>query len=199
MKLGNIISQHDLRDYEQFNVYRTIDEVNNDLPTLVVGFTNAKKLFPDFDVENRQIDTKTFWTLSIREKREIHTEDLERFRMFCYKQITNDIIYIYIDPFNRTTKEIKKIIKRLQTTEELVAYKNNNMIYMLSENIIFGLNLDVLDFLEINTDKLINRIKDKSSVFLNDKEILIEYVKDMEYLNNDIKYIPLLYSINNEN
>jgi hypothetical protein len=119
--------------------------------------------------------------------------------MFCYKQITNDIIYIYIDPFNRTTKEIKKIIKRLQTTEELVAYKNNNMIYMLSENIIFGLNLDVLDFLEINTDKLINRIKDKSSVFLNDKEILIEYVKDMEYLNNDIKYIPLLYSINNEN
>ena len=72
------------------------------------------------------------------------------------------------------------------------------MVYILSENIIFGLNLDVLNFLEINIDKLSNRLKVKSSVFLESQTILIEYVKDMEYLNNDIKYIPLLYSINNE-
>ena len=68
MKLGNIVSQHELRDYAQFNLFKKLDEIDNDLPTLVVGFTNVKKYFPEFDVEKRQIDEKTFWTLSIREK-----------------------------------------------------------------------------------------------------------------------------------
>jgi hypothetical protein len=49
------------------------------------------------------------------------------------------------------------------------------MLYLYGDNIIFGIDLKLLKFMGINTDKVLNKIKLKSTVFYDEIEILIEY------------------------
>ena len=36
-----------------------------------------------------------------------------------------------------------------------------------------------------------------SSVFLSDEQILIEYKNELSMFNDEVKYVPLIYSIRN--
>ena len=198
MKIGNIVAKQTLDSYNGFNIYENYEDVDNELPTLIVGLKPVKKIIPDFDILNRVIDNKTSWTFTLKEKRDYHNEDLVKFKDFCYGYLIKDVTYLYIDPFNYKLRGIKKIIKRIRNTDKLISFHYNNMVYLLSDKIIFGINLDVLEFLEININRLLDKIKRISHVFLDDKEILIEYINHMEHFNDEVKYVPLLYSINNE-
>jgi hypothetical protein len=199
MKIGNVITNQNTESFPDFNVFEKYEEVDNDLPTLIIGYETVKLSFEDFKMLKRQLNRNTFWTFTLREKRDIHNEDVVKFRHHCFETIIKNITYIYIDPFNWPLGNIKKTIRRIQNPEyELISYRHENMIYILSDKIIFGINLDVLDFMEISVSRLIDKIKQHSIVFLKGDKILIEYVNEMEYLNNEVKYIPLLYSITNE-
>ena len=72
------------------------------------------------------------------------------------------------------------------------------MIYIYSSNNIFGIDLNIVKFVGRNCDKLINYLKSFINDFLVDDKILIEYKGYMDILDNQVKYIPYLYSIENE-
>ena len=76
-------------------------------------------------------------------------------------------------------------------------YKSMIYIYNKEKNVIIGLDLMMLEFLNINIEKIKLKIKSKSSVFLEDNGLIIEYINYVEKLDNDPKYIPFLYSIIN--
>jgi hypothetical protein len=59
-----------------------------------------------------------------------------------------------------------------------------------------GLTLD--KYIGKSIDKFMDKIKDMSNVFLHDEKILIEYKKELSVFNEEIKYIPLIYSIRND-
>ena len=71
------------------------------------------------------------------------------------------------------------------------------MFYVYSDNLIFGIDLKLLKYIGLNCDKIKEKIKSISNVFLSDNEILIEYKKCVETLNNRVRYIPYLYFIRN--
>jgi hypothetical protein len=58
--------------------------------------------------------------------------------------------------------------------------------------------LNLLGYIGFKKDMVKNKIKHLSSVFLEDSRILIEYKNIVEELDNQVKYIPYLYSIKNE-
>ena len=60
------------------------------------------------------------------------------------------------------------------------------MIYISSDNLIFGIDLLQLKYLDINTDKLIKKISKISKIIENNDNYSL-YLKE---LNNEIKYIP---------
>jgi hypothetical protein len=72
------------------------------------------------------------------------------------------------------------------------------MIYLYFDNFIFGIDLDTIDFIGLNVEKFLLKIKNKSKVFLEKNMIFIEYKTRIENLDNQVKYIPYLYSIENE-
>jgi hypothetical protein len=47
-----------------------------------------------------------------------------------------------------------------------------------------------------NVDSFLKKIKNLSKVFLDNDEILIEYKNKLGMLEDEVKYVPLLYSIN---
>jgi hypothetical protein len=72
------------------------------------------------------------------------------------------------------------------------------MVYTYFDNFIFGFDLELIEFIGLNVEKFLLKIKNKSKVFLEKNTIFIEYKTRIENLDNQVKYIPYLYSIENE-
>ena len=81
----------------------------------------------------------------------------------------------------------------------LISFEYENMIYSynIEKNLIIGFDLNLMNYLDIDVEKIKLKIKSKSSVFLMGNAVLIEYINYVEHLDNKAKYIPFLYFINN--
>jgi len=198
MKIANIVSQTDIQINQDFNVVKSMDEIIHGLPTLIIGFDYVNKNYPDFDILSFTIERNLYWTFRKNEKRDKYEHDLSLFITKVYCDLVQEISYIFIDPIHYNKKTLHKIIKKIKTLKNIISYVNNEMIYVYSDKLIFGVDLNLLGYIGFKKDMVKNKIKHLSSVFLEDSRILIEYKNIVEELDNQVKYIPYLYSIKNE-
>ncbi len=196
MKIGNIVSTNNLNVSEDFNVVKTMDDIIHGLPTLIIGWDYVDKTYPEYNIMESEIKTDLYWTFKKTEKRDKHDEDIQRFISKTYKNLTKGISYVFIDPLQFNYKKLVKVIRRIKSTKN-ITFINGDMVYIYSDKIIFGIDLKLLTYIGFDIDKIKLKIKSSSEVFLDDNKILIEYSKYITALENQVKYIPLLYSIKN--
>ena len=197
MLIANIVSATNVNVSCDFNVVKSLDETVQGLPTLIVGWDYIKKNYPDYDIIKRKLNENLFWTFKKTEKRELHEEDIYNFVEQSYKNLIKDITYTFIDPILFSRKNIVKIIKAINNTNKVISYKHENMVYIYFERYIFGVDLIFTEFIGINSEKLLSKINKKSYIFLDKNTIFIEYKKRIENLENQVKFIPYLYSLEN--
>jgi hypothetical protein len=197
MKIANIVSTTKIDITNDINVVKSLDEITQGLPTLIIGWDYIKKNYPSYDIIERKLDKNLYWTFKKTEKRDLHEEDLYNFLQKTYKDLIKDVDYVFIDPIIMKRKVIKKIIKKIHKTSNIISYQHDNMIYIYGDNIIFGVDLTLTDFIGLDRNKLLTKIKNKSKYFLLKNNIFIEYKNKVENLDNQVKYIPYLYSIEN--
>lgn len=198
MKVANIVSSNNINVSEEFNVVQSMDEIIHGLPTLIVGFDYVNKHYPDFNILDIELEPNLYWTVKKTERRDKHAEDLTWFINKVYNDLTKDIKYIFIDPIQYKSKSLWKIIRKLYSIKNLVTFVNGDMIYIYGDKFIFGVDLKLMSYIGIKKDKIKNKIKSKSPVFLEENDILIEYKNYIEELGYQIKFLPYLYSIRNE-
>tara|TARA_R110000796_G_scaffold11796_5_gene39620 strand:+ start:6087 stop:6698 length:612 start_codon:yes stop_codon:yes gene_type:complete len=200
MEIANIVSYDSINIGPEFNVVQSMDDIiYKDLPTLIVGYDLAMSYFnkDSINILNKQIDKNTFWTLKRNVKRDVYSNDLESFIRFSYKKYTDNISFVDLDFIQYSKVKMMKVIRKIYSLTNVISYKsNNNVIYLYSGNLIFSIDLNTISFLGLDVDKIEAKVIEKSSVFLKGNEILIEYNNHLERLNQQIKYIPVLYSIN---
>jgi hypothetical protein len=196
MKLGNIVSNSTLNISNDFNVVKNIDDIMPGIPTLIVGWDYIKKKYPDYDIIDRKLDDNLYWTFKKTEKRDFHEEDIYNFKQKIYHDLIDKVTYIFIDPITQKKRTIKKILKRL-SGKELISYHHDDMVYIYADDLIFGIDLSLTDFVGLQNEKIIRKIKQKSKIFLTKSNIFIEYKNILENLDYQVKYIPYLYSIEN--
>ena len=197
MKLANIVSTNTPNVSDKFNVVKTMDEIIHGLPTLIIGYDYVNKHYPDFDITNICLGPDLYWTFKRSERRDKYDEDLYWFISKVYVDLIKDISYVFVDPIQYNKKTLIKIIKKIKSLENRVSYINNEMVYIYGDKLIFGVDLKLLKYMSIDTDKIKNKIKQISTVFLDDKKILIEYKKSVGILGDQVRYIPYLHSITN--
>jgi hypothetical protein len=197
MKVANIVSTNKVIVSDEFNVVTSLDQIIQGLPTLVIGFDVVNKKFPDFNILSKQLGPNLFWTYKRTEKRDKYEEDLTWFMAYSYQELVKDLNYVFVDPIQYPLKSIKKILRKIDTLTSPVVYYNGRMVYIYGENITFGIDIKLLNFIGLKTEKIINKIKSKSSVFLEGNKIIIEYKKNVEALGNRDRYLPFLYTIRN--
>lgn len=198
MKVANIVSSNNINVSEEFNVVKTMDEIIHGLPTLIIGFDYVNKHYPDFNILDIELEPNLYWTVKKTERRDKHAEDLTWFINKVYNDLTKDIKYIFIDPIQYKSKSLWKIIRKLYSIKNLVTFVNGDMIYIYGDKFIFGVDLKLMSYIGIEKDKIKSKIKSKSPVFLEENDILIEYKNYIEELGYQIKFLPYLYSIRNE-
>jgi uncharacterized protein (UPF0335 family) len=197
MKIANIVSNNNISVSEEFNVVKSIDEIIDRLPTLIIGFDYVNKHYPDFNILDIELEPNLYWTVKKTERRDKHVEDLTWFINKVYNDLTKNIKYVFIDPLQYNSKSLYKIVRKLYSIEKLITLLNDDMVYIYGENFIFGVDLKLMKYIGYDKIKLINKIKKISSVFLDEKNTIIEYKNHLNNLGYEIKYLPFLYSIRN--
>lgn len=198
MKIGNIVSNNNLNVSEDFNVVKSMDDIIQDLPTLIIGWDYVNKNYPDFDITNKKLKSKLYWTFKKTERRDQHEEDIQTFITKTYQNLVEGIAYVFIDPIQFDTKKLIKVIRKLKNSHKNISFVYGDMIYIYCEKIVFGIDLKLLSYIGLDVEKIKNKIKFSSEVFLDNNTILIEYKKYIDALENQVRYIPFLYSINHE-
>jgi len=198
MKIANIVSHQKVNVSQEFNVVESMDNIIHGLPTLILGFDYVNKHYPDFDVMDRKLGENLYWTVKRTEKRDKYEEDLSWFVTKVLTDLISEISYVFVDPIQYNSRTIRKVIRKFHSMENKVTYQNGQMLYIYAEKIIFGVDLKLLKYIGLDYNKIKEKIIKKSLVFLTNDKILIEYKKTVEELDNQVRYIPYLFSITNE-
>ena len=195
MKIANIVSTINITVSDDFNVVTALDDTIQGLPTLIIGWDYIKKNFPDYDIIDRNLGNNIFWTFKPTEKRDLYQQDLYNFINNTYKNLLDKVKYYFIDPFILTRKQVIKIVRKILTSNDKISYLHDNMMYIYFDNMIIGINLEMLEFMGLNTDKIVSKIKSSDGIFLDKDSIFIEYKDKVEMLDGKVRFLPLLYSI----
>jgi hypothetical protein len=197
-KIANIVSENRIDVSEIFNVVKTMGEIQHGLPTLIVGIDLADKYYPDFDITEICLAPNVYWTFKKTQKRDKHTEDLNFFINKIYTDMLKGVTYFFVDLIQNQTKTLKRVIQKIRSFKHITTYIHGEMVYIYSDNLIFGIDLKLVKYIGMNSEKLMTKIKSISTVFLTNDEILIEYKKNLEEMDFQARYIPYLVSIINE-
>lgn len=196
-KIGNVVCSPQTKVDDIFNKVKSCSEIDNDLPTIVIGIENAKNCVPNFSILEKIYDNGNFrWTFKKNERRIDYEDDLRVFTDFCYKNIINDIKYIYVDLINYSFTRIKKFITYLNNTNKKYCYKSFNgefiFIYDKEYKTVYGLSLSLCEYVGINKNKILCKLfSNKNNIEITKLNFFNDNIKHI--INNNPHYIPPFY------
>ena len=197
MRIANIVCERDIKIDKKFNIIDRIDNIIPGLPTLIIGVNNAKSYSKDISYLDRRINDNTFWTFSRLEKRDLFEEDLFYFIQFAYNKLLDHAKFKFIDLMLSDSEKIKLVFDDIKSGKNVITFHYQNMVYTYVNDTIYGFDLRQVEYIGKSIDKFMSKIKEMSHVFLQNEKILIEYKKELSVFNEEIKYIPFIYSLRN--
>lgn len=205
MVVGNIINCNDEIDERYFNCL-SIDEfmsenfISNKLPTLIVGWDVVKQNFGEVSILSKMITPPTsdgyggvYWTFSKKEKRGIYELNIKEFQERCYSDLTKKIKTYNIDPIIYKINTTDEVCEKILKLEGGVGYLfQERIVYVYKDNNIFMIDLELIDFIDFDRDKIVKTLKENLKMFGDNFEE--RYTEELKHL--DIKYTPYLEYIN---
>ena len=198
MVIGNIVTNSKVSVGDEFNIITSEDDAIIGIPTLIVGWDYISIHYPQQDILSKRISEDVFWTFSRNEKRDMQELDIYDFREYCYYKLVRNVNYVFIDPIQYSKKKMLKILRKIYTSKDIISCKYKDMVYISTDNIIFGVDLTLIEFLGFNVDRLVNKVKGISQTFLLGESIYDEYSTYLSNLNYKPKYLPYLYHLNHK-
>lgn len=197
MKIANIVTSNKVDVTDDINVVKSMDDIIAGIPTLVTSYDWVSKNYSNYEIYDKKLSDNLYWTFARTERRDIFAIDVEEFVTLANEQLIKKVEYVFLDLILFSESRIKKIIKKIISLSNKISFKHKGMVYIYGDNLIFGIDMDMLNYMNIDVIKIENKIKNKSKVFLDNNQIFIEYKDNMERLNYSVKYIPYLYAIKN--
>ena len=170
------------------------NNINPTIPTILVGYEEVKKLYNNISIFEKQIDYNLFWTYSYTEHSISYRNDIDNFTLNLYDLSIQNIKYKFIDIIIEDLLTYNKIFNRVSLNKESVIYRYDNLLYIYNRNEeeVFGLDLDYMSYLNINTDVLLDYIINNSKSFYEESFKDDGYIKNISnHLNKDVnsKYV----------
>jgi hypothetical protein len=175
MKIGNVIHEgelvnHTKTDYiNYFNEPKSYEEVNKSLPTLYVGWNFMKSSNPDNDMiqnadilKKKIITNELYWEFSFEESKASHVKGVDKFVnlvpefFFAPKHS-----YINLDPVFFQIKDIQDLMDVLPKEILKIYQYRDEMLYLLVDGKITGINLKMYEFFQFDIDDMIHRLGER--------------------------------------
>jgi hypothetical protein len=182
MKIANIIHEAELVNHTKldyinyFNEPKAYDDIDKSLPTLYVGWSFMKKcnpenpLFQNADILKKKIVTnELYWELSFREGKPSHVKGVNKFASlapeFYFKP---KFIYTNLDPVFFKLDNADNLMDVLPKKIDATYNYKNEMLYVLLDNKIWGIDLRMYEFFQFDISYIVMRMQGRSINNYND-------------------------------
>ena len=191
--VGNIVTSEELVGIPpNFNILTMEEYLKSDsniLPTLIIGWEITKNNFDKASILRKKINPELYWTFSTTEKRKTFEEDVKKFIKRSYDDFVKGIKYFNIDPINYKINTTEELIEKIKSLAGGFAYLYSDKVVYIYHNFnLFSIDLNQLDFIGFDREKVLSKIKEDVVLFDNGKDK--DFKNELKYLN--IKYVPYL-------
>lgn len=157
--IANILTNGRFENSELFNVVKEIGDINNDLPTLVIGWEAVKKFFGETNTMDWRIKDNIYWTFGAREKRDRNERDIARFTNLTTNEYTSSIKYSFVNIFRLTKDDKIRLVNKIKTSQHGTFYFHNDVVYLnLDKDKVIGISLKDIDYCGCDRKKLLSII-----------------------------------------
>jgi hypothetical protein len=210
MKIANIIYEKELINHAQvdyvnyFNKPQNYNSVDKTLPTLYVGWSFMKSCNPFNEIiqnanilHKKIIANELYWECSFEESKSSHVKGIESFvnlapQFYFQPKYT----YINLDPLFFQITDIEGLMDVLPKEIDFLYNFKNEMIYLLSDNKITGIDLKMYDFFKFNTLEILARIQERTKKYQNDLDgnTYLSYYKILPDFSHLKRYLIVILS-----
>ena len=191
--IGNIVANQKYKVDSCFKKCLTLSEVDETLPTLIIGFQNAKNSIKDFKILVKKYnEDMLWWTFSKTERNIDYEKDIIDFHNYCIANITKTIDYHNINYVNLTYNKAKKCLNFIKNDSKKYYYVDNGKFIFVYDTKntnkgkhIYGFSLNTAAFFGISKKKIVSLLENNT----NNKKITNFYSlpnKIRGLVNNDI-------------
>lgn len=191
--IGNIVANQKYKVDSCFKKCLTLSEVDETLPTLIIGFQNAKNSIKDFKILVKKYnEDMLWWTFSKTERNIDYEKDIIDFHNYCIANITKTIDYHNINYVNLTYNKAKKCLNFIKNDSKKYYYVDNGKFIFVYDTKntnkgkhIYGFSLNTAAFFGISKKKIVSLLENNT----NNKKIANFYSlpnKIRGLVNNDI-------------
>jgi hypothetical protein len=157
--IGNIVTKSKLEVSSFFNVTPDFHSIDTSIPTLIVGWSEVKQLFPNQDILNSKISDNIYWTFSKREKRYKYEQDITDFTTKVVNELNNKVKYCF---FNYVLSPEDKRVRFINYVKSgnCSIYYNTRFLYVFNsvDLKIIGVSLADLSYIGIDIEEFISSL-----------------------------------------
>lgn len=210
MKIANIVYENELVNHTQVeyvNYYKGIveyDKLDKSLPTLYVGWVFMKNSNPDNEIiknadilKKKIITNELYWEYSFDENKTSHIKGVEGFINYAPQfYFSPKYQYINLDPIFFQIGTVEDLLDVLPKKIDVKYNHKNEMLYVLKDNKIWGINLKMYEYFKFNTYELLAAITERCDKSINDLdgEIYQSYYKIFPNYTHLKRYIVSILS-----
>jgi len=182
MKIANVVYEKELVTHtrvDYVNYYSEpieYEKLDKSLPTLYVGWSFMKASNPDnpiiqnADILKKKIVTnELYWECSFEESRSSHVKGVETFVNLAPQfYFQPKYKYINLDPVFFQIVDIEGLMDVLPKEIDAVYNFKNEMLYVLKDDKIWGINLKMYEFFKFEVSTIISRSRNRSFNYYED-------------------------------
>lgn len=192
--IANIITDGFFENNGLYNVIKDKEALIKGIPTLVIGWTKTKALYPNANIIEWKISDNLYWTWGNRERRDRHEMDIERFKNIAIKQFIKPIKYTFLSVLTASDNTFNKFMSSISNEQKKTIYIENDMVYICYNGNPNIIGTYLLDFDYIGYDKKLFF----SKMFANHNNIIIKNGQDIPFklkilFKNNLYVIPYLF------
>lgn len=178
MKIANIIYENELVNHtevEYVNYFKGLQEYNKldkTLPILYVGWSFMKTCNPENTIiqnadilKKRIISNELYWEFSYEESKTSHVKGISNFiNLVPQFYFLPKYLFTNLDPVFFGIQDIEELLFILPPDIDATYQYKDEMLYVLSKNKIWSINLKMFEFFQFSADEILSRIQDRSTL-----------------------------------
>lgn len=167
--IGNIVVENsNIRVDKCYNKCLSIDEIDKNIPTLIIGLNNAKEIIDNFSILVKSYnDGMLWWTFTKMERRSDYDIDINNFYNLCIKYILYHISFKNINVNDINYNNLRILLKYINNNNKKYYYIDENKYIFICDtdcdNKMIGISLNTCAFYGVRKKKIINLIGRNSS------------------------------------
>jgi hypothetical protein len=184
MKIANIVYENELVNHtnvDYINYHKKpidYDDLDKNLPTLYVGWSFMKKcslnnpIIQNANILHKKIiGNELYWEFDFIESKSSHVTGIESFVDLVPRfYFTPKYSYINLDPVFFQINNLEDLLDVVAKNINKVYLFKKDMLYLLVDNKITGIDLKMYDFFKFNIDDIISGLHKRTDFFHDDYE-----------------------------